>query len=152
MEIINLKNNEKYLREYIEICSKEWGTNNDKDQIKLRVDKKIEEILSKKNDKLISALGLIDKNCLIGFISLLRIDGKEKIDLTPWYGTMYVKEKFRNNGYSKILNGAILNEAKRMGYSKVYLKTTLTDYYEKFGAKYLGKLSNGESLYYIELQ
>jgi len=26
MEIINLKNNVEYLREYIELCSKEWGT------------------------------------------------------------------------------------------------------------------------------
>ena len=30
--------------------------------------------------------------------------------------------------------------------SKIY------NYYEKFGAKYMGKLSNGEKLYYIDLK
>jgi len=151
MKIINLKNTEKYLREYIELCSKEWGTTCDEVQLKIKVDKRLEEILAGKNDKLISALGLIDMNCLMGFVSLLRIDGNERTDLTPWYGTMYVKEEFRNNGYSKILNDAILEEAKRLGYNKVYLKTTLLNYYEKYGAKYLEKLNSEEKLYYIEL-
>lgn len=151
MKIINLKHNKNYLREYIELCSKEWGTTCDEIQFKIKVDKRLEEILSAKSNKLISALGLIDKNCLIGFISLLRTDGNERIDLTPWYGTMYVKEEFRNNGYSKILNDAILEEAKRLGYNKVYLKTTLINYYEKFDAKYLEKLNHEENLYYIEL-
>ena len=64
---------------------------------------------------------------------------------------MYVKQEFRGNGYSKILNSAILEEAKRLGYNKVYLKTSLINYYEKFGAKYIEKLNNGEKLYYIEL-
>ena len=96
-------------------------------------------------------LGLIDKDYLIGFISLLKTDGNDRTDLTPWYGTMYVKKQFRNKGYSKILNNAILREAKILGYNKVYLKTTLVNYYEKFGAKYLNKLNNEEKLYYIEL-
>ena len=34
---------------------------------------------------------------------------------------------------------------------KVYLKTNLVNYYEKFGAKYIGKLNNGEKLYYFKL-
>lgn len=151
MDIIDLKNNKDYLREYIELCSKEWGTPCDEIKFKTKVDKKLEEILSDKNDKLISALGLIDKNFLIGFISLLRTDGNERIDLTPWYATMYVKEEYRGNGYSRILNKAILIKAKELGYKKVYLKTTLLNYYEKFGAKNFGKLNNGENLYYIEL-
>lgn len=87
----------------------------------------------------------------MGFISLLKTDGNERTDLTPWYGTMYVKEEFRSNGYSKILNNAILEAAKKLNYNKIYLKTNLTNYYEKFGAKYLGKLNNDENLYYIEI-
>jgi GNAT superfamily N-acetyltransferase len=152
VEIINLKNRENYLRQYIELCSKQWGTKCYDNQLKNKVDKKLEEILSNKNDKLIVALGLINDNNLVGFISLFKTDGNERTDLTPWYGTMYVKEEFRNKGYSKILNNAILEEAKRLGYNKVYLKTDLTNYYEKFGAKFIEKLYNGEKLYYIEIQ
>lgn len=151
MEIINLRNNAEYLREYIELCSKEWGTQCNEEELKIKVDRKLEEIITNKNNKVITALGLINDNKLMGFISLFREDGDERKDLTPWYATMYVKEEFRGKGYSKILNNAILMEAKRLGYKRVYLKTTLKNYYEKFGAKYLEELNNEEKVYYIEL-
>lgn len=132
------------------MCSREWGTSCDEYEFKIKVNRKVKEIISNKNDKIISAIGIINEDILIGFISLLRTDGNERSDLTPWYGTMYVKKEFRGNGYSKILNKANLEEAKKLGYDKVYLKTNLINYYEKFGAKYLDRLNN-ENLYYIEL-
>lgn len=54
-------------------------------------------------------------------------------------------------GYSKSLNDELLKEAVKLGYQKVYLKTELNNYYEKFGAKYAGKLNEFEKLYYFEL-
>ena len=47
----------------------------------------------------------------------------EEKELTPWYATMYVKEEYRKIGYSRILNEAILREAKNRGFKTVYLKT-----------------------------
>ena len=64
---------------------------------------------------------------------------------------MYVLKEYRSKGYSKILNNAILNEAKLLGYKKIYLKTELVNYYEKFGAIYIENLNDKEKLYYIEL-
>ena len=64
---------------------------------------------------------------------------------------MFVKEEYRGNGYSKILNNAILSEARKRGFRKLYLKTDLVNYYEKFGAVYLDELRNGEKLYCIEV-
>ena len=46
---------------------------------------------------------------------------------------------------------AVLNEAKLLGYKKIYLKTELVNYYEKFGAIYIENLNDKEKLYYIEL-
>ena len=73
------------------------------------------------------------------------------MELTPWYATMYVKEKYRNNGYSRILNDAILKEARNRKITKIYLKTNLQNYYEKFGAIFVKKLKSGERLYKFEL-
>ena len=148
MEIINIKNNDKFLTEYIKACNKEWGRKKSNKELR-------EYIREKKNstingEKVISILGLIDNNQMIGFISLFKYDGKDRRDLTPWYATMYVKKEYRNQGYSKLLNDAILKEAKRMGYERVYLKTTLRNYYEKFGAKYLEQLNEEEKLYYFD--
>ena len=142
MEIINILENENYLDEYILLCSKEWGNSS------VDVESKRNKILS--GDKVISVLGLVEDE-LIGFISLFKYDGDERRDLCPWYATMYVKDKYRGLGYSKILNEAIIDEVKRLGYSKVYLKTDLINYYEKFGFSYLEDLNNGEKLYYMEV-
>lgn len=145
MNIINLKSDVKYLEEYVRLCSLEWGRPKSDEEVK----KKVLEVLE--SDKVISVLGLVDEEELIGFISLFKYDGDERRDLSPWYATMYVKDKYRGMGYSKILNNAIINEARNLGHSRIYLKTDLVNYYEKFGAIYLDELECGEKLYYIEL-
>ena len=99
-------------------------------------------------------LYLIETYLLIkssNFISLFKYDGDERNDLTPWYATMYVKKEYRTKGYSKLLNNALLKHTKELGYKKIYLKSNLVNYYEKFGAKYIETLNNGEKLYYIDL-
>ena len=103
-------------------------------------------------DKNFCKLILIDNNELIGFISIFPNDCEEEKDLSPWYATMYVKEKYRGRGYSKMLNDAIIKEAFNRGFEKLYLKTDLENYYEKFGAQYIKKLSSGEKLYYIKIK
>ena len=145
LRIINLKEENTYLEDYVKLCSLEWGSPKSDDEVK----EKVSSILS--GDKVISVLGLVDDDTLIGFISLFKYDGDERRDLSPWYATMYVKSEFRGKGYSKLLNDAIIEEARNLGYSKIYLKTDLVNYYEKFGAKYLEDLECGEKLYYIEL-
>ena len=148
MDLINVKNNENYLYEYALLCTLEWGKPKSDEEMQKYIEEKVKKIINE--DKVISIIGLIDKE-LIGFISLFKYDGDERRDLTPWYATMYVKKEYRNKGYSKILNDAILKEAKNLGYKKIYLKSDLINYYEKFGAKYIEKLNNGENLYYIDL-
>lgn len=147
MKIKNIKTNKKYLEEYALICKVTWGEKISDEKLKTYVENKVKNILLK--DNVISILGLIDNDKLIGFISLFKQDGNKMSYLTPWYATMYVKKEYRGNNYSKILNDAILKEAKDLGYDKVYLKTTLKNYYEKFGAKYIKNLDNEEKLYYI---
>lgn len=142
MKVINILEDEYYLDEYILLCNSEWGNS------LVDVESKKKKILS--GDKVISVLGLVEDE-LIGFISLFKYDGEDRCDLTPWYATMYVKDKYRGLGCSKILNKSILDEVKRLGYSKVYLKTDLVNYYEKFGFNYLEDLNNGEKLYYMEV-
>lgn len=103
------------------------------------------------NDKNYCKLILLFKKELVGFISIFPHDSDEREELTPWYATMYVKEEYRGMGYSKLLNEAILSEAKKRNIEKLYLKTYLKNYYEKFGAKYIEMLENGEQLMCFEI-
>lgn len=147
MKIINITNNTKYLKEYIALCYLEWSEK--EKELTEYIDYKLRKLKIENN--IILILGLVDHNKLVGFISLLKKDGDCEVKLTPWYATMYVKKEYRGRGYSKILNDALLEKSKRLGYTKVYLKSNLINYYEKFGAIYIKKLENGESLYYIDL-
>ena len=147
MKIINITNNTRYLKEYIAFCYLEWSEK--EKELTEYIDYKLRKLKIENN--IILILGLVDHNKLVGFISLLKKDGDCEVKLTPWYATMYVKKEYRGRGYSRILNDALLEKSKRLGYTKVYLKSNLINYYEKFGAIYIKKLENGESLYYIDL-
>lgn len=147
MKIINITNNTKYLKKYIALCYLEWSEK--EKELTEYIDYKLRKLKIENN--IILILGLVDYNKLVGFISLLKKDGDCEVKLTPWYATMYVKKEYRGRGYSRILNDALLEKSKRLGYTKVYLKSNLINYYEKFGAIYIKKLENGESLYYIDL-
>ena len=149
MKIKNIMDDVKHLEEYAKICQVTWGKKKTDEELKTYIKEKVKRILEE--DKVISILGLLNNDKLIGFISLFKYDGDEMKNLTPWYATMYVKKEYRNKGYSKILNDAILNEAKKKGFDRIYLKSNLVNYYEKFGAKYIKTLSNKEKLYYIDL-
>ena len=149
MKLKNIMDDIKDLEEYAKICQVTWEDKKTDEELKKYTKEKVKRIL--KEDKVISILGLLDNDKLIGFISLFKYDGDKMKNLTPWYATMYVKKEYRNKGYSKILNDAILNEAKKKGFDRIYLKSNLVNYYEKFGAKYIKTLSNKEKLYYIDL-
>lgn len=150
MTIISIKDNDNnYLEEYIKLCSLEWGTPKSEEELKDYIKRKKESIHN--DDEVIDILALINGGEMIGFISLFKTDGDERNDLSPWYATMYVKKNYRGNGYSKILNNALIDKAKEMGYKKVYLKSDLKNYYEKFGARYIERLKNNENLFYIDI-
>lgn len=151
MAIFKLEDKQEYLREVVGLTQREWGNYHNDVEFEEKRNKKVEKIIAQFNQNNFCILVLVENQELLGFISLLPSDGDEKNDLTPWYATMYVKEEHRGKGYSKKLNDAILKEAKERGFTKIYLKSDLVNYYEKFGARYLEKLNNGESLYCIDL-
>ena len=123
----------------------------EKTKVKRELKGKIEKLKIQLKGKDFCKLILLDDDKLIGFISIYPQDCDECPKLSPWYATMYVKKEYRNHGYSRILNDAILKEAKDRGFLTLYLKTDLKNYYEKFGATFIKKLKSGESLYKFEI-
>lgn len=150
MKIYDLKEKQEFLNEVANLEYEEWADNQEINK-KDRVNKKIEKIINMFNNKYFCKLILVNNDELIGFISIFPSDCDEVKDLMPWYATMYVKEKYRKKGYSKILNDAILKEAQSRDIKTLYIKTNLKNYYDKFGAIFIRKLGSGESLYKFEL-
>lgn len=148
--IYNILDKMQFIEEVAILEYEEWAQNKENDK-KQRIAKKIEKIKLNLNNENFCKLILLKNNELIGFISIFPNDCDECKNLTPWYSTMYVKREYRGRGYSKILNDAILKESKKRNYKEIFLKTKLNNYYEKFGAKFIKKLDNGEKLYKFEL-
>lgn len=152
MEICNVKEKQEYIEEIARLSKLEWAEYDTKEELKNKIEETINKIKNNLDNPSYCKLVLLDNDNLVGFISIFPTDGDECQELTPWYATMYVKSEYRGKGYSKILNDAILKEAKSRGFKKIYLKSELKNYYEKFGAKYIKDLQNGEKLYYINLE
>ena len=152
LKIYNLKDKQEYIEEIAILTQKEWGNNNlNSDEFENKITRKIEKIKKLFDNKYYCKLILLEDSKLIGFISIFPSDGEERKDLFPWYATMYVKKEYRGKGYSRILNDAILEEARKRSIKRLYLKTELKNYYEKFGAKYMGDLNQKEKIYYFDL-
>lgn len=153
MKIYNIKEKEEFLEEVATLTQKMWGSKDlTSDEFNEKINKKVEKIKNNLDNPFYCKLILVDGNTLIGFISIFPNDCDERKDLFPWYATMYVKKEYRCKGYSKILNNAILEEAKRKGFKRLYLKTDLVNYYEKFGATFLENLNNNEKIYYFDIK
>lgn len=153
MKIYDARKKQEYLKEIAFLTQLEWGKKiTNEQELEQKITNKIQKMKQYFEHPYYCKLLLLHKKELIGFISIFPHDGEERKDLTPWYATMYVKREHRNKGYSKILHSAILKEAKRRGIKKIYLKTDLNNYYEKWGAKYMQLLKNGEKLYYFDLE
>ena len=151
-EICDIKDRPEFLEEVAILTQKEWGkVELTAKEFQDKVNKKVEKIKQNLPLRDYCKLLLIFKNELIGFISIFPHDCPKMPELTPWYATMFVKEEYRQMGYSKILNDAILREAKNRGFKRLYLKTTLNNYYEKFGAKYIKTFENDEKLMYFDI-
>lgn len=126
MKIYNIKEKQEYIKEVAILTQQEWGSKcNTKEEFDVKIDKKINKIIDSLNNNDYCKLILLDGIELIGFISIFSTDGEERKDLTPWYATMYVKKEYRKKGYSKILNSAILKEAKNRKFKRIYLKSSL---------------------------
>ena len=151
MNIYNLQDKQEYIDEVVRLEHEEWASNKNENKEE-RIERKKTRIKQMFSDKSFCKLILVDDNQLIGFISIFPEDCDEEKELSPWYATMYVKKEYRNHGYSKILNQAILEEARNRGFKTIYLKTDLINYYEKFGAIFIKELKSKEKLYKFDLQ
>lgn len=82
---------------------------------------------------------VLEENNIIAGYALYPSDIVSRFELTPWLGWLHVNEDHRGMGISSKLLNHGLQEAKRMGYDKLYLSSDLEDFYEKRGWSFFSK-------------
>lgn len=81
---------------------------------------------------------MIENEKVIGCIGMIPNDFISRMDLYPWLCALYVDETYRRVGYGKKLLAYAQEDAKSKGFSKVYVATDHTSYYERYGFTYIG--------------
>lgn len=81
---------------------------------------------------------LMDKNKVIGCAGLITNDFISRMDLYPWISSLYIEKEYRGNAYGNILLEQAKTDAKKNGFSNLYLCTDHIGFYEHYGFEYIG--------------
>ncbi len=83
---------------------------------------------------------------IIAGIGVIENDFHDRRDLTPNVCAVYVEEKYRNQGIAWKMLDFVCKEFKAMGIETLYLVTDHTNFYERYGWKFLCMVQgDGES-------
>ena len=82
---------------------------------------------------------LLKNNDLIGFYQITSHDN-DATSYTPWLANVFIKEKYRHQGYGRFLIETVPNYMNKLNIKTLYLHTRHQNLYEKFGWKLLKPL------------
>lgn len=77
-----------------------------------------------------------------GFCTLLRTDYYPENRYFPWISTVFVAEPFRGRRLSGALIAAAEAHARSCGFTRVYIPSDMTGFYERFGYVRIDRLVN----------
>lgn len=130
-KLLNIRDNPDYLEIATDYFSCKWGIDR-----QIYYDS-ISDSISTQN-ALPRWYLLKDNVDIIGCFGLIENDFMVRKDLLPWLCALYVEENMRGKGLGASLLEYGRKEAKKLGFSKLYLCTDHIGYYERYGWQYFG--------------
>ena len=104
-------------------------------------------------DKLPQTFIMYLGNNIIGMYQITYRDLFVRPNIYPWVANIYVDEKYRNNGYGKLLISSIRNTVKEnTGFDELFLYTSHKNLYEKYGWECIEKIDGNNKLYRLNLK
>lgn len=77
----------------------------------------------------------LDGGELAGTVNLIDNDDRKRTHLHPWLAAMVVVDRYRGKGIGTRLVQALLAEAARLGFGRVYFGTDGPGFYTRLGAR-----------------
>ena len=75
----------------------------------------------------------VEGECILGGLGVIENDFHDRRDLTPNVCAVYVEEDARNQGIAGRLLQCVCDDCKEKGISTLYLVTSYTSFYERYG-------------------
>jgi GNAT superfamily N-acetyltransferase len=93
----------------------------------------LKEWLRQENDSRVYVM--LDGELVVGMCAFDR--GSDVANLSPWILALWVAPEYRGYGYGQILVGKVLEHARMLGFTKIFLDTVdAQPYHARFGWKY----------------
>ena len=136
MEIINVRENPKYVERAIDYWHNTWGRGAQAPERKLYFKDTIERS-TKTQSGLPTYYLLIENDRIIGCVGLITSDFMACCDLWPWLCGLYIDENYRGKNLGSLLIDKVKEDAAKYGFNNLCLCTDHIGYYEKYGFNYL---------------
>lgn len=79
----------------------------------------------------------LDNMHIVGGLGVIENDFHNRKDLAPNVCALYTEQKYRNQGIAGQLLDIVVKDMKLKGITPIYLITDYTNFYEKYGWKFL---------------
>lgn len=133
MKIISVKENPEYKNKAIHYFQSKWANENSL----MVYDDCITHCVT--STQPLPQWYLLEKNGeIVGCAGLITNDFISRMDLYPWFCALYIEKEHRGNAYGSVLLSKAKEDAKKGGFSHLYLCTDHFGYYEKYGFSYIG--------------
>lgn len=139
-ELIKLTPSSQYLDDTLKLTFNEWGKGD------------YEKFKEKAFNSLAHIFALVENDKVVGCFVIRDNDISSHPHYSPNLACVCVDKNERGRGLSRILLNGAIEIFKQMKLKKVYLKSSLKNYYEKFGFIPLNEVcEDGEEIYYMDV-
>lgn len=89
-----------------------------------------------------SAFVAIIDGKIVGFCTFMKTDYYPDNRYFPWISTIFVEEGYRGKRISQHMIEAVIEYAENCQFSRVYIPSDMTGFYEKYGFEKIDELEN----------